>query len=474
MQASHTARALSPQVRFLVGLVGSLVVHGAVLLLILFGNSGPPLHVDFFLPDEIEFGLTEGMTVAAAPHAAGSAESETPASPPPAGEGDGPRTRDAGISDGGNDHDAGRRRRHDAGVSDAGADDAATALATASTDGGTSVLNEGQGALTTYAPPGAQLSVRFDLAAIRATSLHEQVAALMRAIPDWQLLLDGSDIDPVEDLDRLFIASTNLQRANWVMSGKYTGDRARVERAVSLMAAARGRTVTWSDENGIPIAPWPNLDDVDRSIALVGPNQFTITRTDDLPRVLAVARARAEEINHRPDAGLNAVPMDDAEALLALPEGEIIAAEVEGAHNFVRGAQAAIIPSSVHAGISQLPDHTVVVTAHGQFESQDACRLALRVWDEQRLGFARSPVATFMGLSGAFTHATLACESALLQFRTEFSEAQVVRLMSIAATLMPRLPPAQTEHVGPPAPTSGDAPNVPPSTTGAPSAPATP
>lgn len=452
MQASNEKHAISATGRLLIGMLGSLVVHGGVLLLILFGNTAPSLDVDFFLPDEIEFGLTEGMTVAAAPantaSGAPAEPSETNVTPEPAGAG--PGARDGGVGDAGADNDAGRRRRRDAGLGDAGENDAATAVAAAATDAGVGLLPAESGALTTYAPPGAQLSVRFDLAAIRASTLHEQVAELMHAIPDWQLLLDGSDIDPVADLDRLFIASTNLQRENWVMSGKYTGDRARVERAVALMAAARGRTVEWSEDNGIAVAPWPNLDAVERSIALVGPSQFTITRTEDLPRVLAVARARAEEINQRPDAGPNAAPINDADALLALPEGEIIAAEVEGAHNFVRGPQASIIPARVHAGIRQGANRTVVVTAEGQFESQEACQDAQRVWDEQRSAFARSPVAAFMGLSGPFTNSTLACESALLQFRTEFSEAQVLRLMALAASLMPRLPPAQTEAANPP------------------------
>ncbi|MBK8173338.1 MAG: hypothetical protein IPK60_23805 [Sandaracinaceae bacterium] len=448
MSAPVTVKTPSIPARVLIGIGGSLLIHCGVLLLILFGNTGPRLQVDFFLPSEVEFGLTEGVTVAAAPTAA--APVPTPATAPAGstlgGDGPGHAGLDGGVED------AGRRRRRDGGISDGGRGDA-TMLANAGSDAG-GPGTAPRGALTMYAPPGAQLSVRFDLQRIRASRMHSQVAAFMQAVPDWQLLLNGSDINPIEDLDRLMIASTNLQRENWVISGRYTGDTARVERIVAMMAEARGTTAEWTTENGIPVAPWPNLDDVERRIALVGPNQFTITRPDDLPRVLAVARARADELNHRIDAGPNAAPtaelISEADALLALGEGEAIAADVEGAHNFVRGVQANIIPASLHAGVSETPNDTVVVAATGEFATQEECRAAQVVWNEQRLFFARSTIAALIGLSGPMQHSTLACEAAEMHFHMELSQGQVERLLNLATSFMPRLPPARTEAPNPP------------------------
>lgn len=437
-------KAPSIAVRLLIGAGGSLLVHVGILVLTLFGQGPPSLQVDFFLPNEVEFGLTEGVTVSAAPIAAVEApqNTDTPA-PVHSGDGMGGPGLDGGVA-----QDAGhRRRRRDAGVSDAGPADASTQL---TGTGGTGAAPTG--ALTMYAPPGAQLSVRFDFARIRASVFHEQVVALMQAIPDWQMLLDGSDINPVEDLDRLMIASTNLQRENWVISGKYTGDNARVEHIVQMMAAARGTTAEWSTDNGIPVAPWPNRDDVERRIALVGPNQFTITRPDDLPRVLAVARARADELLHQVDAGPDAPPINEADALLAMGEGEAIAADVEGAHNFVRGVQARIIPASVHAGLSEAPNDMVVVAATGQFTSREECHAAQEVWDEQRIGFATSGIAGLIGMAGPMRNSTLACEEAQLIFRMELSHAQVIRLMDLAISFMPRLPPVRTEPPNPTAP----------------------
>ena len=436
------------------GWIGSVLVHVGIFVYIQWYASMPPLGFEVQLPAEVEFGIAEGMAVS---------EPEAPASTPPAtapdpgqAEGDGP-SRDAGVGDAG-----ARRPRRDAGPPVDGAVDAASLIARArGPDAGVALASEESGAaagaggragMGAYAPPGAQLALRLDMARIRRSRLAPDVRDLLRAIPDWQALLEGSGIAPVDDLDRVLIASPNMQRSRLVMAGRYEGDVERVRAAVARMAQARNLDAPWRDVGGIPVAPWRNADATERNIALVGPQQFAITRPEDLPRVLAVAHARAEEQRR---AGTT--PVSDAEALLSMAEGEVLSFEIEGARAFVRGA-ARGIPTRMHVGVRELPTGRVAVDADGSFADDTEAQDARDYWDHIREGYARNPFVSLMGLSTPLRNGTIEVTGRRLRFRTEASPQQVRVVLgylrsALAARRDPtRLPPPGGAQPAPPAP----------------------
>ena len=49
-------------------------------------------------------------------------------------------------------------------------------------------------------PPGAQLALRIDMKRVRESPLGPDVTRFLHGVPDWQLILAGSGIDPVADL----------------------------------------------------------------------------------------------------------------------------------------------------------------------------------------------------------------------------------------------------------------------------------
>jgi hypothetical protein len=277
-------------------LLVSCLLHAGFSWLVAVVFRPPALGIEFQVPIDVELGLSEELAAAPLPAPAPPPEPEaSAANPTVAGEGEvkkpkpkpKPKPEQPKVA-------------HDGGVADGG-----------------ELLADPNAPPGSRLPPGAQIAVRVDMARIRTSPIAADIRGLLAAIPDWQALLDGSGIDPVDQLDRLLIATPNLQRAKVVIAGRFVGEPRMVDEAVQHMAEAHGGQARWHQlPGGIRVAPWLNADETPREIAVVGPSHFTISRPEDLERVLAIAAARAQ---HHRDAGEPAQPAD---ALLSMEAGE--------------------------------------------------------------------------------------------------------------------------------------------------------
>jgi hypothetical protein len=149
-------------------------------------------------------------------------------------------------------------RRNDAGASDAAADAPIDSLADAPADS----LPRFDGAALAAADGEANgprdpegivglPSVRADVVlvtlvikayAIRSHPLGQRVGRLMRAIPQWDEFLSGTDVDPVRDLDWLMISGPSLRntsRDSVVIH--YSAPDAVVDRQVQIVSRKYGR-----------------------------------------------------------------------------------------------------------------------------------------------------------------------------------------------------------------------------------------
>jgi hypothetical protein len=281
-----------------------------------------------------------------------------------------------------------------------------------------SVAKNGLAALS---PPGAQLALRVDLDRIRDSPLAPDVSDLLGGIPDVHALLDGSDIDPVRDLSRLFLASPNLQRSRVVLAGKYRGDEALPRNAAENLARARGKALEWQTTGTIPVTNWENQDSTERVLALFGPNLFAITRADDLPRVLGIAQALAQK--RKPARG----EASAAEALLAMGEGQLVTFTVENAKLFARGATENIPDRLVIA--ANAPDGTTVrLTSQADFATEAQAERANTFWESMRQRYLRSPLLAILGISGLLERTTLKREGTHLELQSTL-QLEEVRLI---------------------------------------------
>ena len=385
----------------LVGLSLSLALH-ALVIIAARAVELPDSGFEFTLPSSIELGLAEA-TEAALPAAAPSQEEE------PAGAGAGSSGSGAQLDGGvplpdGGAGDGGvrRRRRRDAGA------DGGEAIGVASASDGP----------VAFLPAGAQIALRVDMDRVRASPLADDVRHLLGLVPEWEMMLSGSEVRPVDDLSRVLVATPNFQRASMVVAGALADGAPDAESVVARMSAAHGQALEWSDEAGVPSASWPALDGAPRRVAVLDPRHFVVSRPDDLPRVLAIAAART-----------NAGEPSAAEALLAMREREALSVEVEGVAHFIRRTPCPATPTRVRASLVE-DEAGVRVDAEAVFEDAegaDGSRGCLEALRDRYLGIAR-----LFGFGSALEEATLALDGAQLRAQTTLSIDQLSRLLAMA------------------------------------------
>jgi hypothetical protein len=361
--------------------VGALVLSFAVL-------RPPELDVEFELPMDVELGTAEAIAAAALP----------PPASEPAASGQTSQSLGAGAGDAG-------LAQADAAAADAGVADAAAGDAAAS-DAGARSRTRDAGALQASVqsdagvtaprlPPGAQIALRVDLARIRKSPVAGDVRSLLGAIPDWKALLEGSGIDPIEQVDRLLIATPNLQRDKIVLAGRYVGGEQVVRDAVQRLASARGEPALWHAEGNVQVAPWLNPDPTPRVVALVGPQHFTISRPEDLARVLAIAAARSQRTRRGAPKGPVQHPAD---ALLSMEEGEGLSVEVEGAAQFVRRGRRGV-PERLRLSAMELPGARIELRGTLSYLNEANAEDARAYWTELQQRYASNTLVALLGLS---------------------------------------------------------------------------
>jgi hypothetical protein len=227
---------------------------------------------------------------------------------------------------------------------------------------------------------------------IRESPLGSDVTRFLQGVPDWQLLLQGSGIDPVEDLDRLLVATPNLQRSRLVLAGRHRRDESFARRSVRRLARSRGKTLRWRTRYGVATAPWHNLDQTLRVIALLGTKHFSITRRQDLERVLAMAEAR--ELRDPKKEGLIAAKGPDA--LLSMGPGEAISLEVEGVHRFVIGS-IQHVPTRLRLAVGETGPNQATVTVLATYDDAEGARGAAAYWKKVATFYSQQLIMTLAG-----------------------------------------------------------------------------
>jgi hypothetical protein len=439
-------------------LVASACAHGLVLIGVMWSASAPPVDFELTLPSHVEFGVVDAVAV----EPPAPAPTPEPGAPAPAAtdapaEGPKPPKKPKKKSEADAGLDAGADAGSDAGVPDAAAPaPEATPEPVAAKDAGVPSGAPPSPALAAFAPEGAQIALRVHLGAMRESPLAEDVRGLLEAIPDWRMIVDGSGIDPLRDLTRLFLATPNLSRSSLVVAGQYVGDETLPRKAVASLAAARGVKVRWTRRAGMFVAPWPNADTTARSVALIAPEQFVITRPEDLPRVLAVAKALAARAKGRGEK-----EPDPGAALLALADGEVLSLSVEGARLFARGNLAGV-PERLSISVRGQPEHAGFGSiSTGSFDSPEQAEEAKAYWTRMRDRYASHPLVALVGMREPLTRMELETDGAELVVRTQVTLQQArVLLGFVRSALAP--PPAQPlTSPMPPAPRAPRAPRSP-------------
>ena len=407
----------------------SASLHLVVWALVTFVLRAPSLDVEFELPMDVELGTAEALSPA---QPASSAPTPTPVPPPrAAGEGElDAGTADASLADAG--HDGGT---YEAAVVDAGGppgDAGVTRPKRVRDAGGNPLASLDAG--TSTLPPGAQIAVRVDMGRVRASPIANDVRGLLTAIPDWKALLEGSGVDPVDQLERLLIATPNLQREKILLAGRYRGGEQIVRAAVTQLAARKAVDENWHAEGSVRVATWANADATPRVIALVGPAHFAIARPEDLPRVLAIAGARAQRKAARG-------AQHPADALLSMGDGEALSVEVEGAARFVRRASRGV-PERLRLAARELAGKRIELRGQLTYGGSDGAEDARAYLMELKERYARNALVMLLGLGGPLGRTQIVRTEQTVDVTLELSVEQTRLVLGYVRELLrPRAPP---------------------------------
>ncbi|MFK7991468.1 MAG: hypothetical protein AB8I08_35960 [Sandaracinaceae bacterium] len=409
----------------LFGWVLSLALHGALASYIYGATDAPELGFEFALPDEVEFGMTDTLTVSQG------ARPTPPPTPPPEpvsaeGEGEegeavadaGPPEPDAGPDAGPPEPDPPEPDPEPEGQGEEGEDEGA---------------EEGEGEGVAFLPAGSQLALRIDMRRIRASPIADDVREFLGVLPDWRNVLGDSGIDPLEDLDRLLVASPNLNRSRMILAGRAEAGPASIRAAAVALATSAGETVTWREEDGVPVADWHDPSNTERVIAIVGPRHFVICRPVDLPRVLAVALTRADEAAQAGEA------VHPADALLSMPEGAGLTLEIEGARNFTRNRRrpVEVLPTTARMAMTDA-DGGIAVRTEWQYENETQATEAHEYWERVREGYANNIITQMLGVGPILGRATLEAEDDRVLGAVDMRMGELQRLLQLGRGFLGR------------------------------------
>jgi hypothetical protein len=426
---ASTASREKPGTRLTLSVASSSLIHVAVFYATATYLSLPSLGVEFTLPSQVEFGLAEQTKL--------SVPANAPSTPSASRSDPNSQKKSADFAA----KEAKEKKKK------AAKPKPAQKKPSLAVDGGVAeTTSKGKDGppLTQYAPAGAQIALRIDMERIRNSPIAEDVRQVLAVVPDWQLILGGSGIDPIEQLNRLFIASPNLKRSSLVVAGQYNGAQDVAQKAVASLAASAGKAADWQTDGTVTYAPWLNQDETERVVALVGPQQFVISTPADLPRVMAVSAALAERLAKE---GKKRAPKTSA--LLAMEPGEAWSLSVEGARKFARG-DLTRIPSRLTVSAVELPELRVSIRATAYYDSPEQAAKALVFWDAIRRRYAAYPLVLLVGMGSILSDAVIEVKEQRLEGHTELSVQQVKVLLGLVKNALTP-PPPQAPAPTPPA-----------------------
>jgi len=241
---------------------------------------------------------------------------------------------EADEADAGNDGglaDAGKvQAAHDAGA-DAGAGDAGPS------DAGARPLSEpvALGGAKQVADANANVRMYIYTDHIRDSAVGARIGRMLRKIPQWRDFFGPTAIDPVHDLDQIFIAGPQLRdTSNVVAILKHHVPAARMRAAIDALVRADKAGGEWLDA-GVPAAA-AHADGAERRFVMANAQTVIVTP----PSAYGGALAAGKRLTLPPSPGPEALMM-----YLATPWRAFIGLPVEVPHS-IKWARIRITPQS--------------------------------------------------------------------------------------------------------------------------------
>lgn len=367
--------------RLFVGLMVSAILHLSVWLALHAWLRAPDLGVQFQVPIDMDWGVEQPI--------------DGTASAPAGSKNDTPETQsDQGTGVDGAGEGAPRPVRQKKVKQNA---DQATGVAEAAS-------SETLSALT--AKKGGFLGLELNLKQVRTSPLAPDVRRMLTVLPDWNVFLGNSGIDVVNELDTLMMASSDLKRANVIVTGQHPGGLEAVRQAAVRQAHAFGTEPTWSETQGRTTVSWPTQDGVDRKLATLNEKEFVIARASELSRVMGV---------------VGTIRNKDASSLFGADDKAYLSLHIEGLRRYVQFGDTSTLPTRLRLVVRPATQDDTDWLITGEFENSAQADVALKYWKSMRDRFSRSGMVMLLGLSSVLQEAQFHPDGSTVKIQVKVS-----------------------------------------------------
>lgn len=354
------------------GWTASLLSHGALVALLWVLAKPLDLGLDFVLPVEVEFGVTKAVAATASPvkprtsaPEQNTVPAQAPTTPPPEPTPDPPVPKPPVAADAG--------------------------------DPTQEVI-----------PEGASVAMTIDSAHFRQSPVTIAVRRFVNRNPQVKDLLEGADLDPLDDLDRVWLASPNLMPDRLLLAGRHRGGAGSVRQLADRRATHLGAAARWDLDETPPTTRWPTgPKETPRQLTDLGEGVFAITRPGaDQASVVALAR----------------MDRDGEQPWLDLPDGTVMRLRWEGVQRFFRGRGTA---KRLWATLRVVKPNLYELTAHGDYEQLADLNRAEEYWKRTKNRIATDIAMQLIGVSQLASGLKMSRRGTVLSARLELRPAHI-------------------------------------------------
>lgn len=307
-------------------------------------------------------------------------------------------------------------------------------------------------AFDNYAPGNARMSVLLRLDRLRGTPYEAPTGRLLDSVPDFRILLEDTDIEPMKDFDAIFSATADPRyiQESFMVVRHSLGEQGMKD----VLGQRYEQPPEWKTYRGYPIRDMVPNDIAykdtrkvllaSQKVALVTRKEWLGTLTEDQPEDSALRPERSSE-EELPKftmlAGLEQIEE-------AAPEDTIAMVSVRGLYFMVPGYGR--LPRFEAARLAIVGVKKPTLTIDIQFKdkakaakfAKDCPRIKSKLVDS-------IPGARFMKLDAYVTK--LKCEPSeqYVTVSGQYTQAELLRALQLAAPFMPR-PPALADLPAPP------------------------
>lgn len=277
-----------------------------------------------------------------------------------------------------------------------------------------------------FLPEGHRVLARLDMGRVRRSPVSADVESAIVATETWQSLAGGSGIRPVQDLDALLVGADGLYATRRVAVLRYVGTEATVRERLLALSVARSLPLTWSEVQGFAVSTLPVALTVPHSVVLTATQEAVVCPTDDVARIVAVAR------DHAARRASGAGPILDPQ--LTFAQGEVATMISSEPMQARQGYPAPPTAYRMHA-MEDDASHHVFLYGHGDFATEAQAQEAL----DYALATARQYAGEFLvrgaGLSRPLEVLTGTRDGASVDVQTNVTPEEVRRGLGAAALL---------------------------------------